>query len=272
MDGKELAKRTWGSSPTGWTAAPEHSPGTEAFFDKALEKRRTYELPWLPDVVPFGQMRGLKVLEVGFGPGFDTLTFHQNGADYEGVDITPENIERTKKHLAYKGYKPKVQQADAENLPFEDGVFDVYFSNGVLHHVPDMSKALAEAYRVLRPGGEAYILVYHRNSIFYRVTLGIWHQIIFGGWRKQSLDNRLREIEANAAGEKPIVNVYSKAEYRNLLKAAGFSSVETCVRKLVVEDLPIAFGIDRLYRRLPPSVFDAVGRLFGWYVVAKAKK
>src|SRR3546814_17600834 len=63
------------------------------------------EMPWLSDVVPFDEMRDRAVLEIGFGPGYDALSFLQAGADYHGIDLTPENIERTRKHLGYYGFE-----------------------------------------------------------------------------------------------------------------------------------------------------------------------
>jgi hypothetical protein len=62
-------------------------------FERALKHRSEYEQPWLPEVVPFHAMGGKRVLEVGFRPGYDALTFLQNGAIYCGIDITPENIQ-----------------------------------------------------------------------------------------------------------------------------------------------------------------------------------
>lgn len=124
-DHKREAQKTWGASPTGWTAAPKLAPGSSEFFQLARLNRETHEQPWLPDVIPFSASRGKRVLEVGFGPGYDAYTFLQNGAVYSGVDITPENVERTKKHLAPFGFEPDVHLGDAEALPFADRIFDL---------------------------------------------------------------------------------------------------------------------------------------------------
>jgi ubiquinone/menaquinone biosynthesis C-methylase UbiE len=217
-------------------------------------------------------MRDRKVLEIGFGPGYDALTFLENGADYQGIDITPENVERTRKHLAFYGYEPKVQQGDAENLPFADDTFDVAFSNGVLHHVPDMEKAFSEAFRVVRPGGKAIFILYIKNSLFYRVNLDIWQHRILGGWRKMSLEDRLRGIEANEAGERPLVRVYSQSEVASLMCRAGFMNPHSSIRKLVWEDLPYAPIIGRLNRYMPQSLLSWAGKRWGWYVITSAMK
>jgi len=271
-EGKDRARRTWGSSPTGWTSAGEHEPGTREFFEKAMRYRVEHEQPWLPSVVPFDRMNGRRVLEIGFGPGYDAYTLMNAGAVYTGIDLTPENLERTRRHLAHYGLEPTVQLGDAEQLPFDDAQFEIVYSNGVLHHVPSIERAFAEAHRVLKPGGEFFVLLYHRNSLFYRITLAIWYQIIHGGWRRETLRERLSQIEANAAGERPIVNVYSRRELRNMLKDAGFEVRGIRVRKLTWEELPSIWFIHRFFRYIPRSTLNALGRLVGWYVIGHAKK
>jgi SAM-dependent methyltransferase len=54
---------------------------------------------------------------------------------------------------------------DAENLDFPENSFDLVYSWGVLHHSPDTAKAVAEVHRVLKPGGEAKIMIYHTYSM-----------------------------------------------------------------------------------------------------------
>src|SRR5207245_4997879 len=60
---------------------------------------------------------------------------------------------------------------DAENLDFNDNSFDLVYSHGVLHHTPDTARAVREIHRVLRPGGRAVVMLYHRNSYNYRVNI-----------------------------------------------------------------------------------------------------
>src|ERR1051325_2716362 len=123
-EGKLRARRTWGSSPTGWTSARQFEPGTREFFETALRFRTNHEQPWLPKGVPFAQMHGKRVLEVGFGPGYDALPLMRAGAIYSGIDIAPENVDRTKRHLALYGFDPDVREGDAENLPLANNSFD----------------------------------------------------------------------------------------------------------------------------------------------------
>src|SRR5262249_39245728 len=150
-----------------------------------------HELRFLDEIGPFRRATGRRVLEVGCGAGFDAYEFCRHGADYTGIDLAPENIERARKHLACYGFTPNGLQADAEHHPFGDGSFDLFFSNGVLHHVPDFARALSEARRVLRPGGTCWVAVYHRDSLFFWLRLWAVDQILRGGWRERTLDERL---------------------------------------------------------------------------------
>jgi ubiquinone/menaquinone biosynthesis C-methylase UbiE len=94
---------------------------------------------------------GRRLLDIGCGAGFIFDAGHDLFEKLDGVDITGEM-------LALIESRPNVTacNAPAEALPFADGVFDVVTCNGVLHHIEHIGQALAEARRVLRPGGIFY--------------------------------------------------------------------------------------------------------------------
>lgn len=269
---KQRTQSVWGASPAGTTLAEGAQPGTREFFDTARERRAAGEMAWLGEVFSFESTAGKKVLELGCGAGFDAFRFAVAGADYTGLDITPENIERTRAHLGFYGYSPTVVQGDAENLPFDDATFDVVFSNGVLHHTPDMDKAFMEALRVLKPGGEFWVTVYHRGSVFYLGRLFLYDQVLKGGWRRQTLAERLARIEYTTSDELPLVRVLGRGELRRLLRHVGFDVLWLGVRKLSIEDFPLVPGVGFVARRLSRPAMDRLGRLCGWYVAARAMK
>jgi ubiquinone/menaquinone biosynthesis C-methylase UbiE len=271
-DFKQRSMRVWGASPAGSTHAPGLEPGTKEFFETVLQKRSTYEFTWIRELLPFEAMRGKKVLELGCGAGYDAYEFCRHGADYTGIDIAPENPARTKRHLQFYGYTPHVRQGDAENLAFPDQSFEVVFSNGVLHCTPDMEKSFREARRVLKNGGVFWVSVYHRNSIFYWVTLFLINHLLAFGFLRKSFKDRLAMIEYTTSGETPLVNVYSRSGLRKILRKCGFQVESIWVRKLVKEDLPAARVLGYIWGLIPQSVLDGVGKIWGWYVIAKAKK
>ncbi|MGB7342172.1 MAG: class I SAM-dependent methyltransferase [Phototrophicaceae bacterium] len=201
---KQQSQAVWDASPAGTTFARGAKPGTKEFFERVLKKRSEYEQPWLFEIISFAEMRDKKVLELGCGAGYDAYEFCRQSANYTGIDIATENPKRTQQHLAYYNYEPKVIRGDVENLMFPDETFDVVFSNGVLHHTPHMEKSFQEAYRVLKPGGEFNVILYHRNSIFYWLTVGLYN----------TLDVKLKSKFYVMMGHKS-----SKNDYRHLKHA-----------------------------------------------------
>ena len=126
----------------------------------------------MPRVMGFGKFRGARLLEIGCGMGTDLLQFARGGARCTGVDLTPRSVEITRHRFRLYGMDGAFMIADGERLPFASESFDVVYSNGVLHHTPDTAGAFREVHRVLRPGGVARVMLYHRNSLNY------WFEIV----------------------------------------------------------------------------------------------
>jgi len=263
----EVAAHVWNAAPAGWTHAPGLQPGTRDFFDAVLNRRSRIELPWLIEFFPFKGTQGRDVLELGCGAGYDAYTFCTHGANYTGIDIADKNIERTRKHLAFYGYSPRLMCTDIELLPLPDAAFDVVYSFGVLHHIPDIRCGLQETRRVLRPRGQLWFAVYNKNSIFYWIKLFLIDHLLLRGFRKRTFKQRLTEIECTGSNERPIVNTYTRGEVTRLLKQSGFVVISSGIRKLEADDLPI-----RARFRIPQLWLNLLGRLFGWYIVVRAQK
>jgi len=122
--------------------------------------------PYIVDFARFASARGRDVLEVGVGMGADHAEWARNSPrTLTGIDLTPRAIDHTKTRLAILDRTSRLLVGDAENLPFPDESFDLVYSWGVLHHSPDTVAAIREVHRVLRPGGEARIMIYHSRSI-----------------------------------------------------------------------------------------------------------
>lgn len=103
-------------------------------------------------------MPGQRVVDLGSGGGIDTVLAAQEvGPDghVTGVDTLPEMVERTRTSATAAGLGDRCTalQGEMEDLPLPDDSVDVVISNGVINLSPRKSRALAEAARVLRPGG-----------------------------------------------------------------------------------------------------------------------
>ena len=119
-------------------------------------------------------VRGKRVLEIGLGEGADSERLIRQGARWSGVDLTSESVARVGTRLALRELPyEELRQGSVLELPFADGTFDMVFSHGVLHHVPEIRKAQEEIHRVLRPGGELVIMVYARWSLNYLVSIAL---------------------------------------------------------------------------------------------------
>ncbi|MBL9141585.1 MAG: class I SAM-dependent methyltransferase [Phycisphaerae bacterium] len=130
------------------------------------QARHRYALePYIFDLAKFHEAKGKRVLEIGVGLGADHQQFAQAGAVLSGVDLTDRAIEHTKRRLAAFGLQSTLAVGDAENLAFADGTFDIVYSWGVLHHTPNTPKAIAEVWRILKPGGVARIMIYSKWSM-----------------------------------------------------------------------------------------------------------
>lgn len=208
IDSKEKVRQFWDSDPCG----TRYLDGAEDFEAHA---RARYSLePFIPEFAAFALSGRQKVLEIGVGMGADYLEWLRAGAIATGVDLSATSIERARRRCALAGYRPDLRVADAEHLPFPDNTFDVVYSYGVLHHSPDTAKCLREACRVLKPGGQARIMIYHHPSL---TGLMLW--LRYGLLRRKSVRRSVYDHL-----ESPGTKTYTRAEASALL--AGFEDIE----------------------------------------------
>lgn len=102
-----------------------------------------------PKVV--GKAHG-RVLEVGVGTGMN-LASYTGIQSLVGVEPDPHMLRRARERTGGLPFPVTLEQISAEALPFDDGSFDCVVMTWVLCTIPRPERALAEAYRVLRPGG-----------------------------------------------------------------------------------------------------------------------
>ena len=128
----------------------------------------------IPACIESLNVAGKQVLEIGLGEGSESERLIRAGARWTGIDLTAESVGRVQTRLTLRDLPYQdLRQGSVLDLPFADASFDLVFSHGVLHHVPDIRQAQQEICRVLRPGGELVIMVYARWSLNYLVSIGV---------------------------------------------------------------------------------------------------
>jgi SAM-dependent methyltransferase len=289
---KERVRDFWQANPCGQKFA-DAPAGTRAFFERVEEHR--YEKEWhIPSAAGFDKTSGLKVLEIGCGLGTDGARFARAGARYTGVDLTEAAVSLARRNFELQNLAGEFRTADAENLDFADDTFDLVYSHGVLHHTPDTERAVKEVHRVLRPGGRAVVMLYHRDSYNYRVNISLLRRAgarllrAESGVRLAHLLTRepidsLREHAARmksdergylSAGEflsrntdgpgNPLARAYSRAEARALFK--DFAEVRLATHFLNKRWLPVLGGV------MPRALEARLAARWGWHLWIYATK
>jgi SAM-dependent methyltransferase len=100
-----------------------------------------------------GVSEGDTLLDVACGAGNATIPAAKTGARVTGLDLTPELLEAGRANAAGAGVQIEWIEGDAEQLPFDDGSFDVVISVFGCMFAPDHRRAAEEIARVLKPGG-----------------------------------------------------------------------------------------------------------------------
>lgn len=120
--------------------------------------------PYLEKHIPFSEMKGMKVLEIGLGYGTVSQRLAESGADYTGLDIAAGPVAMVNNRLEQLGLTGKACQGSILDAPFPDNTFDWVVAIGCFHHTGNLQRALEEARRVLKPGGKAMVMVYYAYS------------------------------------------------------------------------------------------------------------
>lgn len=247
----------WNENPLSASAIPHplYSPEYYAYYDRLRELNESVAVS--NELHEYESFAGRKVLDVGCGNGYVVSRYAAAGAIASGVDVTETAVQLTQRRLELMGLEADIRVASAEDLPFEDATFDCVSSMGVVHHTPDTPRAISEIHRVLKPGGRLILMVYHRNSLLYRVNFPL-QRLMTGKSMQQLVD------EVDGIGN-PKGDVYSRAELRRLL--GSFTEVEMFAGLL--QPWMVA---PRLGRLVPAAALRPLAGRLGWFLYAKARK
>ena len=121
--------------------------------------------PWIAGLID----KKSKVLDIGCGAGFLTNFLAEHGHEVTGIDLSPQSLELAKEKDATKQVSYEI--ADATHLPFDAASFDVVCAMDLLEHVNHPGAVIAEASRVLRPGGLFFFHTFNRNFWSWLVVI-----------------------------------------------------------------------------------------------------
>lgn len=144
---KETVRRHWDGRARTFDDAPNHGLHSDA-------QRAT----WIALIQAWAGPDPIDALDVGCGTGFLALLLAELGHRVVGVDMAGEMLDRARTKAAQAGLTVAFQPADAEDLPFEDGAFDLVLERHVIWTLPEPAVALSEWRRVLRPGGHLVLV------------------------------------------------------------------------------------------------------------------
>ena len=190
---------------------------------------------------PFGD-----ALEIGSGTGYFSLNLVQMGAidRLVATDISPGMLSTLSGTADRLGIEVETEATDAEVLPFEDQSFDLVFGHAVLHHIPDLDRALREFRRVLRPGGavafcgepsrygDLLAAVPKRGA---ELAAPLWRLALGASARRPEPES---ESDGHELEPEVDVHAFTPSALNRLLDAAGFEDVRIVGEELLAN----AFG------------------------------
>ncbi len=175
---------------------------------------------------------------------------------FTGIDLTDYAVKCTSQRPKIIASGAKILRMDAEKMAFPENSFDFIWSWGVIHHSSNTRQILREMNRVLRPGGRATVMVYHRSFWHYYVLAGFFHGIIRGQLFREKSLNKVLQLNIDGA----IARHYKFSEWRK--EAADLFKIDRmCVFASKPELFPLPGGkLKTFAMNATPNV---VTRFFG---------
>ena len=243
--------------------------GTREFFEKVDENFYRWNeslhtaAGFFGRIFPYERYRGRRVLEIGCGLGTMAMNWARHGASVTAVDLNPVAVTQTAARFRLLGMSGRMAQTDGNALALRDAAFDYVYSWGVLHHSPDLPRSIAELLRVLRPGGDYGVMLYHRHSIRYYYVMRYLEGFLHGESKfLDPLALSSRYTDATEAEGNPHTWPVTRAEMERLFGPQSERlTIETFGEEL---DSMLDLMLPKIGRRLPRVVRDVWARRWGW--------
>jgi ubiquinone/menaquinone biosynthesis C-methylase UbiE len=209
-------------------------------------------------ITRYVKVRGSKMLDCGCGAGGYVLALLELGADASGIEYSKFKVDQ---FHALKIEPERVRAGDIEQLDFPDNVFDWVLLNEVLEHVPNDSRALAEAFRVLKPNG--VVVIFSPNRLYPFETHGIDlkhpkmslpHYTPFIPYIPLAVGRRVFDIRARNYFPSELAALTSSAGFRIIAReyvSQTFENISGRQPRIITLLLPILRSIADTIEQLP---------------------
>lgn len=193
-------------------------------------------LQWRFTIYPFfrefmgldAQHENEVILDYGCGPGNDLVWFltHTKAKKVIGIDVS-------EKALRFAGRRISLHQVDCSrveliktadsvtDIPLKSGSVDYIYCEGVLHHTSNPERIIEDFNRVLKPKGEACIMVYNEDSIFYHLLVAYDQMILQRNFQGLSVDEAF--TRSTDSENCPIARSYKPEEFIAICEKVGFT-------------------------------------------------
>lgn len=169
------------------------------------------------------ELRAGKILDVGTGPGYVPIEIAKRSEDVsvDGIDLTRKFIVIAERNAGEAGLSGRLhfEVGNATDMRFEDNSYDMVVSTGAMHHWKYPERVINEMCRVLRPGGEAWMLDPNKECSkedldeFLKKIIKLSGAGFFGRlWLRFGIRKEIR------------YDCYSRAEIEEMVRASNFSS------------------------------------------------
>jgi ubiquinone/menaquinone biosynthesis C-methylase UbiE len=242
----------------------------QRFFADAAEYMPWKKVPF-ERLIDFSGLAGKDVLEIGVGCGSHAALLAAHAGSYTGIDLTDYAARCTRERLKVANLPGTILRMDAERMEFPDNSFDFIWTWGVIHHSADTRKILREMARVLRPGGQAVSMVYHKNVWNYYVWNGLFQGVLRGDlFRSKSIHVTMQRYTDGA-----LARYYTGFEWRTLASEC-LKVEEILVFGSKAQLVPLPGGaIKNLCMQIIPnglSRFISNRLKFGTFLVSRLRK
>jgi 2-polyprenyl-3-methyl-5-hydroxy-6-metoxy-1,4-benzoquinol methylase len=265
----------WEATPMSydWRGEAAGEPDTLAWFEEQDRRSEAAHRHFATDRVPFdrlipySELNGRDVLEIGIGAGFHSELIARAGARITGIDLTEAATSRTQRRFQLKGLEGVFKCWDAEETREDFATaFDFVWSWGVIHHSSRTARIVRNIGSWLRPEGRFAGMVYHRHSTSAGLSIARdW--VLRGHLFSHSVDEALW-----AGSDGYSARFYTPDQWRDLL-LGSFEEAEVWVTGGLYDVLPLPRALrSKVVAKLSPAFTRKRLALNGSFLIFRAAR